>query len=57
MTNFRQGAFACLGAIVSKGMNDQDKINVIKDLQFLDTLNNAQMEVARDCSDEIDLDV
>lgn len=38
MTNFRQGAFACLGAIVAKGMNDLDKINVIKNLGFLETL-------------------
>ena len=38
MKNFRQGAFACLGAIVAKGMSDQDKISVIKNLQFLETL-------------------
>ena len=41
MKNLRVGAFACLGAIVSKGMSDLDKINVIKDLQFLDTLNGV----------------
>lgn len=57
MTHYRQGAFACLGAIVSKGMSDQDKINVIKNLQFLETLNDVRMEVARDYSDEIDFDV
>lgn len=38
MPNFRQGAFACLGAVVAKGMSDQDKINVIKNLGFLETL-------------------
>ena len=38
-------------------MSDQDKISVIKDLQFLETLNNAQIEVARDFSEEVDLDV
>jgi hypothetical protein len=39
--NFRQGAFACLGAIVSKGMSDTDKISVIKNLNFLETLNGV----------------
>jgi len=46
MKNFRQGAFACLGAIVAKGMSDQDKISVIKNLQFLETLQLVQMTVA-----------
>lgn len=32
MNNFRQGSFACLGAIVVKGMSESDKITVIKNL-------------------------
>lgn len=44
MANFRQGAFACLGAIVTKGMSDQDKISVIKNLGFLETLQIVQVQ-------------
>lgn len=55
MPNFRQGAFACLGAIVAKGMSDHDKIATIKSLQFLETLQVAQMQFP-DFSDELDLD-
>ena len=56
MKNFRQGAFACLGAIVAKGMSDTDKITVIKNLQFLETLTIVEMTVAREVNDDIDLD-
>jgi hypothetical protein len=56
MPNFRQGAFACLGAIVAKGMSDHDKIETIKNLQFLETLQLAQMQFP-DFSDNADLDL
>lgn len=46
MNNFREGSFACLGAIVGKGMSDTDKISVIKNLQFLETLSQVQMNVS-----------
>jgi len=38
MKNFRQGAFLCLGSIVAKGMSELDKINVVKQIEFLETL-------------------
>lgn len=56
MANFRQGAFACLGAIVAKGMSDQDKISVIKNLGFLETLQIVQVQFP-DFLEDGDLDL
>jgi hypothetical protein len=54
MTNFREGSFACLGAIVGKGMSENDKISVIKNLLFLETLSLVQMQFCQDLSEDVD---
>lgn len=36
MNQYRAAAFECLGAIVDKGMSEEEKITVILQLQFLE---------------------
>ena len=40
--NLRSGAFACLSAVVGKGMGEVDKLNVIREAGFLDEVNQAE---------------
>ena len=52
-TEFRAAAFQCLGAIVDKGMSEVDKIQVIKQLEFLELLQKTYLE-SRDWNDNQD---
>ena len=46
MKGFRAGGFACLGAIVGKGMEPVQKLTIIKQTEFLEVLATVQIKYA-----------
>jgi len=51
---FRVNAMQCLHAIVHKGMDYPAKIQMIKELQFLETLNEFKLKFADRTADNYD---
>ena len=44
MRGYRAGGIACLGAIAGKGMQPEEKLLVIKEIEFIEVLSTVKIE-------------